>query len=130
MKKVIRLTERELTNLVKRLIKETDKEQIIQGIINGKQSKSQYGEYTAEEAMNEGLSYVESMGCSEGKNRLLQDVNRFIEEAQKELSEEEFEKFYSDIDELMQEIDEFCSDDDEEDDDDFYHGGEGSGGRW
>ena len=86
--------------------------------------------YTAEEAMNEVLSYVESMGCSEGKSRLLKDVNRFIEEAQKELSEEEFEKFYGNIDELMQEIDEYCSDDDDEDDDDFYHGGEGSGGRW
>ena len=129
MKKVIRLTERELTNLVKRLIKETDKEQIIQGMVNGKQSKSQYGEYTAEEAMNEIDSYVNMVGCSEGKNRLLQDVSRFVEEAQKELSEEEFEKFHSDIDELVQEIDEFCSDE-QEDDDDFYHGGEGSGGRW
>jgi len=129
MKKVIRLTERELTNLVKRLIKETDKEQIIQGMVNGKQSKSQYGEYTAEEAMNEIDSYVNMVGCSEGKNRLLNDLSRMVEEAQRELSEEEFDKLMDYVDGLEQEIHDTCSDE-QEDDDDFYHGGEGSGGRW
>jgi len=129
MKKVIRLTERELTNLVKRLIKETDKEQIIQGMVNGKQSKSQYGEYTAEEAMNEIDSYVNMVGCSEGKNRLLNDLSRMVDEAQKELSEEEFDKLMDYVDGLEQEIHDTCSDEQEEDDD-FYHGGEGLGGRW
>jgi gas vesicle protein len=116
------------------IITEEEKNRILN--MHVKKTKNQYltenfeDSYTAEEAMNEIVSYVDSVGCSEGKNRLLQDVSRFVEEAQKELSEEEFEKFYSNIDKLMQEIDEYCSDDDEEDDDDFYHGGEGSGGRW
>jgi hypothetical protein len=112
MKRIIRLTERDLTRLVRQVIKETDKEKIIQGIVNGKQSKPQYGEYTAEMAMGEITSYVESIGCSEGKNRLLRDVSRFVDEAQKELSDEEFEKFQSHIDDFEQEIDEFCSEED------------------
>jgi hypothetical protein len=112
MKKIIRLTESDLTRLIKRIIKETDKEKMIQGIVNGKQSKPQHSEYTAEEAFVEVLSYVRSMGCSEGKNRLLQDVSRFVDEAQKELSDEEFEKFQSHINDLEQEIDEFCFEDD------------------
>jgi hypothetical protein len=129
MKRIVRLTESDLARIVKRLIKETDKEQIIQGMVNGKQSKSQYGEYTAEEAMNEIDSYVNMVGCSEGKNRLLNDLSRMVDEAQRELSEEEFDKLMDYVDGLEQEIHDTCSDE-QEDDDDFYHGGEGSGGRW
>ena len=116
MKKIIRLTESDLTRIVKRIIKEND--------------KGQYGEYTADTAYEEVLSYVKDIGCSEGKNRLLQDVIRFVENTQKELSDEEFEKFQNRIDGLEQQINEFCSDDDEDEDDDFYHRGEGPGGRW
>jgi len=117
------------------IITEEEKNRILN--MHVERTKNQYltenfeDEYTAEEAMDEVLSYVNMVGCSEGKNRLLQDVSRMVDEAQKELSEEEFEKFHSNIDKLMQEIDEYCSDDDDyEYDDDFYHGGEGPGGRW
>jgi len=86
--------------------------------------------YTAEKAMNEIDSYVNMVGCSEGKNRLLNDLSRMVDEAQKELSEEEFDKLMDYVDGLEQEIHDTCSDEQEDDDDDFYHGGEGSGGRW
>jgi hypothetical protein len=85
--------------------------------------------YTAEKAMNEIDSYVNMVGCSEGKNRLLNDLSRMVDEAQKELSEEEFDKLMDYVDGLEQEIHDTCSDE-QEDDDDFYHGGEGPGGRW
>jgi len=119
MKKIIRLTESDLTRIVRRVIKETDKEKIIQGIVNGKRSEPRYSEYTAEAAMDEVRSHVWGMGCSEGKDRLLQDVSRFVDEAQKELSDEEFEKFQSEIDELVQMIDEDCSEDEYDEDDNF-----------
>jgi hypothetical protein len=119
MKKVIRLTESDLIRIVKQIIKENDKE-----------PKSQYGEYTAEEAMTEIDSYINMVGCSEGKSRLLNDLSRMVDEAQRELSEEEFNKLMDYVDGLEQEIHDTCSEDDSDEDDDFYHGGEGPGGRW
>jgi len=86
--------------------------------------------YTAEEAMTEIDSYINMVGCSEGKSRLLNDLSRMVDEAQRELSEEEFNKLMDYVDGLEQEIHDTCSEDDSDEDDDFYHGGEGSGGRW
>jgi hypothetical protein len=40
MKKIIKLTEQDLVRIVRRVIKETDKEKIIQGIVNGKLGNS------------------------------------------------------------------------------------------
>jgi hypothetical protein len=40
MKKVIRLTESELTTLIERIINETDKESILKKVIQGRQNKT------------------------------------------------------------------------------------------
>jgi hypothetical protein len=118
MKKIIRLTERDLTRLVKRTINEMDKENILKGIIQGRPTRRR--EYSADDAMSEIDSHINMLGCSEGKWRLLQDLSRMVDNAQRELSEEEFDKLMDYVDnELEQEINDTCSDD--EDDDDYEY---------
>lgn len=100
MKKIIRLTESDLARIVKRTIREMD----------------EY-DYTADDAMDEIGSYIDMVGCSEGRSRLLDDLSRMVDEAQRELSEEEFDKLSDYVYDLERDIYENCSD---EDDDDFY----------
>ena len=120
MKKVIRLTERDLTRLVKRTImemEETDKEKIKQMVINGKQAKTQHSDklnHTAASVMYTITSHINMLGCSEGKSRLLDDLSRMVDNAQREMSEEEFDKLMVYVDDLEQEIHDTCSDEDEE----------------
>jgi hypothetical protein len=111
MKKVIRLTERDLTRIVKRTINEMDKENILKGIIQGRPTRRR--EYSADDAMSEIYSHINMLGCSEGKWRLLQDLSLMVNEAERELSEEEFDKLTGYVDKLEQEIDDTCSDDDD-----------------
>ena len=99
MKKVIRLTESDLARIVKRTIREMDEP-----------------DYTADDAMAEIDSYINMVGCSEGKSRLLDDLSRMVDNAQREMSEEEFDKLMDYVDGLEQEIHDTCSDEDEEED--------------
>ena len=113
MKKIIRLTERDLTRLVKRTINEMDKENILKGIIQGRPTRRR--EYLADDAMSEINSYINMLGCSEGKSRLLQDLSSMVDEAKRELSEEEFYKLLDSVDKLEKEIHNNCSDDEDYD---------------
>ena len=97
MKKIIRLTESDLAQIVKRTIKEMD----------------EY-DYTADDAMDEIGSYIQMVGCSEGRSRLLDDLSRMVDEAERELSEEEFDKLQDYVYDLEQDIYETCSDEEEE----------------
>jgi hypothetical protein len=56
MKKIIRLTESDITRIVKRTIREMDE-----------------NDYTADDAIAEIGSYIDMVGCSEGRSRLLDD---------------------------------------------------------
>ena len=113
MKRIIRLTERDLTRLVKRTINEMDKENILKGIIQGRPTRRR--EYSADDAMSEIDSHINMLGCSEGKSTLLKDLSRMVDDAKRELSEEEFDKLMDYVDELEQEIHDNCSDEDEDD---------------
>jgi hypothetical protein len=97
MKKIIRLTESDLTRIVKRTIKEMDE-----------------NDYTADDAIAEIGSYIDMVGCSEGRSRLLDDLSRMVDEAERELSEEEFDKLMNYVYDLEREIYETCSDEEEE----------------
>ena len=118
-KKIIRLTESDLSKIVKRTIREmeeTDKEKIKQRIINGKQAKPQHSDklnHTAASVMYTITSHVNMLGCSEGKSRLLDDLSRMVDNAQREMSEEEFDKLMVYVDDLEQEIIQTCSDEEE-----------------
>jgi hypothetical protein len=113
MKKIVRLTERDLTRIVKRTINEMDKENILKGITQGRPVRRR--DYSADDAMTEIDSYINMVGCSEGKSRLLQDLSRMVDNAQRELSEEEFDKLTDYVDGLEQEIHDTCSDEEEDD---------------
>ena len=112
MARIIKLTERDLTRLVKRTIMEMDKENILKGITQGRPVRRR--DYSADDAIAEIDSYINMVGCSEGKSRLLDDLNRMVDEAQRELSEEEFDKLMDYVDELEQEIHDACSDEEED----------------
>ena len=103
MKKVIRLTESDLARIVKRTIREMDE-----------------SDYTADDAIAEIGSYIDMMGCSEGRSRLLDDLNRMVDEAERELSEEEFDKLSDYVYDLEGEIYENCSDEDEDEEESLY----------
>ena len=103
MKKVIRLTESDLARIVKRTIREMDE-----------------NDYTADDAIAEIGSYIDMVGCSEGRSRLLDDLSRMVDEAQRELSEEEFDKLSDYVYDLEGEIYENCSDEDEDEEESLY----------
>lgn len=103
MKKIIRLTESDLARIVKRTIREMD----------------EY-DYTADDAMDEIGSYIDMVGCSEGRSRLLDDLSRMVDEAQRELSEEEFDKLLDYVYDLERDIYENCSDEDEDEEESLY----------
>ena len=103
MKKIIRLTESDLARIVKRTIREMDEP-----------------DYTADDAMAEIGSYIDMVGCSEGRSRLLDDLSRMVDEAQRELSEEEFDKLTNYVYDLEREIYETCSDEDEDEEESLY----------
>ena len=99
MKKIIRLTESDLTRLVKRTIKEMYED-----------------EYTADQAIEELEDYVYS-NTQLGKNQLLSDISRMADSTSEELSDEEYEKFMKYYDDLENQIHQELSD--EEDDDEY-----------
>ena len=103
MKKIIRLTESDLARIVKRTIREMDE-----------------NDYTADDAIAEIGSYIDMVGCSEGRSRLLDDLNRMVDEAERELSEEEFDKLSDYVYDLEGEIYENCSDEDEDEEESLY----------
>ena len=90
MKKIIRLTERDLTRIVKRTINEMDKENILKGITQGWPKRRR--EYSADDAIAELDDYVKS-NTSIGNNQLLIDMERIRGLAEKELSDKEYDKF-------------------------------------
>jgi len=98
MKKIIRLTERDLTRIVKRVIKENEMD------------------YSAEDAITELQDYV-NINSHLSMNRLLRDISRASDEAEKILSDEEYKKFMDYVSELEdtihQEYKEYDEDDDE-----------------
>ena len=112
MKRIIKLTERDLTRLVKRTIMEMDKENILKGITQGRPVRRR--EYSADDAIAELEDYVHS-NTSIGKNQLLRDMERIAELARKELSDEEYEKFMEYYDDLENQIHQELSDDEEDD---------------
>ena len=95
MKRIIRLTERDLTRIVKRTIKEMYED-----------------EYTAEQAIEEVEYYLHS-NIDLGKNQLLRDMERMAYSAVKELSDEEYEKFMEYYYDLENQIYQELPDDDE-----------------
>jgi len=97
MKKIIRLTERDLTRLVKRTIKEMYED-----------------EYTADQAIEELEDYVYS-NTQLGKNQLLSDISRMADSAAEELSDEEYDKFMNYYDDLENQILQELPDDEEDD---------------
>jgi hypothetical protein len=97
MKKIIRLTERDLTRLVKRTIKEMYED-----------------EYTADQAIEELEDYVYS-NTQLGKNQLLSDISRMADSAAEELSDEEYDKFMNYYDDLEIQILQELPDDEEDD---------------
>ena len=112
MARIIKLTERDLTRLVKKTIMEMDKENILKGITQGWPKKRR--EYSADDAIAELEDYVHS-NTSIGKNQLLRDMKRIAELAKKELSDEEYDKFMNYYDDLENQIHQELSDDEEDD---------------
>jgi hypothetical protein len=108
MKRIVRLTERDLTRIVKRTIMEMDKENILKG------RPVRRREYSADDAIAELEDYVHS-NTSIGKYQLLRDMERIAELARKELSDEEYEKFMEYYDDLENQIHQELSDDEEDD---------------
>jgi endonuclease III len=96
MKRIVRLTESDINRIVKRTIREMDE-----------------NDYTADDAIAEIDSYIQMVGCSEGRSRLLDDLSRIMDNAQSELSEEEFDKLSDYVYDLEREIYETCSDEDD-----------------
>jgi hypothetical protein len=112
MKRIIRLTERDLTRIVKRTIMEMDKENILKAITQGRPVRRR--EYSADDAIAELKDYVYS-NTNIGKNQLLRDMERISELAAKELSDEDYEKFMKYYDDLENQIHQELSDDEEDD---------------
>ena len=112
MKRIIRLTERDLTRLVKRSINEMDKENILKGLTQGRPVRRR--EYSADDAIDELEDYVRS-NTDLGKNQLLSDMERMADSATKELSDEEYDKFMEYYDELENQILQELPDDEEDD---------------
>jgi hypothetical protein len=109
MEKTIRLTETDLVRLVKKVINEMDKKEIIKSITQGEPSKHRSKDfvYSADYAIKELEDYVLS-NLNMGKNQLLKDMERIAEKASEELSDDEFDKFteyYDDIkNRILQEL--------------------------
>ena len=112
MKRIIRLTERDLTRLVKRTINEMDKENILKGLTQGRPVRRR--EYSADDAIAELEDYVHS-NIQLGKNQLLSDMERIADSAAKELSDKEYEKFMEYYDDLKNQILQELPDDEEDD---------------
>ena len=112
MKRIIRLTERDLTRLVKRTINEMDKENILKGLTQGRPVRRR--EYSADDAIAELEGYVHS-NIQLGKNQLLSDMERIPDSAAKELSDKEYEKFMEYYDDLKNQILQELPDDEEDD---------------
>ena len=112
MKRIIRLTERDLTRLVKRTINEMDKENILKGLTQGRPVRRR--EYSADDAIAELEDYVHS-NIQLGKNQLLSDISRMSDSAAEELSNEEYDTFMNYYDDLENQILQELPDDEEDD---------------
>jgi len=123
MKKIIRLTESDLTRIVKRVIKENEEDNIhIPRKYNGVRMElgknvdpqdiiEMYNELVASEGESVPLEkYEDGYFWNEYMDEIMVDV--ILDELNYAIVGEEDEDY------------------DDEDEDDFYHGGEGDGGRW
>jgi hypothetical protein len=123
MKKVIRLTESDLTRIVKRVIKENEEDNIhiprkYNGVrmelgksVNPQDIIEMYNELVASEGDAVPLEkYEDGYFWNEYMDDIMVDV--ILDELNYAIVGEEDEDY------------------DDEDEDDFYHGGEGDGGRW
>jgi hypothetical protein len=123
MKKVIRLTESDLTRIIKRVIKENEEDNIhiprkYNGVrmelgksVNPQDIIEMYNELVASEGESVPLEkYEDGYFWNEYMDDIMVDV--ILDELNYAIVGEEDEDY------------------DDEDEDDFYHGGEGDGGRW
>jgi hypothetical protein len=123
MKKVIKLTESDLTRIVKRVIKENEEDNIhipkkYNGVrmelgksVNPQDIIEMYNELVASEGDAVPLEkYEDGYFWNEYMDEIMVDV--ILDELNYAIVGEEDEDY------------------DDEDEDDFYHGGEGDGGRW
>jgi hypothetical protein len=123
MKKIIRLTESDLTRIVKRVIKENEEDNIhiprkYNGVrmelgksVNPQDIIEMYNELVASEGDAVPLEkYEDGYFWNEYMDEIMVDV--ILDELNYAIVGEEDEDY------------------DDEDEDDFYHGGEGDGGRW
>jgi hypothetical protein len=123
MKKIIRLTESDLTRIVKRVIKENEEDNIhiprkYNGVrmelgksVNPQDIIEMYNELVASEGESVPLEkYEDGYFWNEYMDDIMVDV--ILDELNYAIVGEEDEDY------------------DDEDKDDFYHGGEGDGGRW
>ena len=123
MKKIIRLTESDLTRIVKRVIKENEEDNIhiprkYNGVrmelgksVNPQDIIEMYNELVASEGDAVPLEkYEDGYFWNEYMDDIMVDV--ILDELNYAIVGEEDEDY------------------DDEDEDDFYHGGEGDGGRW
>jgi len=123
MKKIIRLTESDLTRIVKRVIKENEEDNIhIPRKYNGVRMElgknvdpqdiiEMYNELVASEGESVPLEkYEDGYFWNEYMDEIMVDV--ILDELNYAIVGDEDEDY------------------DDEDEDDFYHGGEGDGGRW
>jgi hypothetical protein len=118
MKKIVRLTERDLTRIVKRVIKENEEGSAFDDI---KRWMERYklkamSDFNTD---NPSWSQVHHQVTLDDRIRMREFFNKKFD-----LSDEEVQNLYSEY------LETFPEDKREDEDDDFYHGGEGSGGRW
>jgi hypothetical protein len=121
MKKIVRLTERDLTRIVKRVIKENEEGSAFDDI---KRWMERYklkamSDFNTD---NPSWSQVHHQVTLDDRIRMREFFNKKFD-----LSDEEVQNLYS---EYLETFPEDKREDEDYDDDDFYHGGEGSGGRW
>ena len=122
MKKVIRLTESDLTRIVKRVIKENEEDNI--------QIPRKYNGVRME------------LGKSVNPQDIIEMYNELVEEGSTLVDYSEYGTegmFYNEegdeipVDVILDELNYAIvgeEDEDYDDEDDFYHGGEGDGGHW
>ncbi len=124
MKKIVRLTESDLTRIVRRIIKESESDSDRDyDLLSLSQLKKEFNDII-----------TQAKDKDEYEDDAYDFINTFNEDMEN-LSNEEYEEFNDYIGRLEKKYN-YVSDfepykkEEDYDDDDFYHGGEGSGGRW
>ena len=115
MKKIVRLTESDLTRIVRRIIKENE-----EGMI--RIPTRYYGV-----RMELGKS-ANPQDIIEMYNELVEEGTPLVDYTEGMFYNEDDEEIPTDV--ILDELNYAIVGEEEDYDDDFYHGGEGSGGRW